>query len=80
LPRALLGRANAAVHVCTAGLVPIVALLAGLLAELTSIRTAVWVGVLIGLAAPLFLLPLRRVKLMPESHSSVMEIARAPNP
>jgi MFS family permease len=70
LPKALLGRANAAVHVCTAGLVPVVALLAGLLAELTSIRTAVWVGVLIGLVAPLFLLPLRRLKQMPESPSS----------
>ena len=76
LPRALLGRANAAVHVCTAGLVPIVALLAGLLAELTSIRTAVWVGVSIGLVAPLFLLPLRHVKTIPESPSST-EIARA---
>jgi MFS family permease len=70
LPRAMLGRANAAVHVCTAGLVPIVALLAGLLAELTSIRTAVWVGVSIGLVAPLLLLPLRHVKLMPEANSS----------
>ena len=78
LPRALLGRANAAVHVCTAGLVPIVALLAGVLAEVTSIRTAVWVGVSIGLVAPLFLLPLRRVVLMPESHSST-EIAQATN-
>ena len=78
LPRALLGRANAAVHVCTAGLVPIVALLAGLLAELTSIRTAVWVGVSIGLVAPLFLLPLRHVRAMPESASST-EIARASN-
>jgi MFS family permease len=70
LPRGLLGRANAAVHVCTAGLVPIVALVAGLLAELTSIRTAVWVGVSIGLIAPLFLLPLRHVKRMPEPNSS----------
>ncbi|HEY5944268.1 MAG TPA: MFS transporter [Kofleriaceae bacterium] len=76
LPKALLGRANAAVHVCTAGLVPVVALLAGLLAELTSIRTAVWAGVSIGLIAPLFLLPLRNVRLMPESHSST-EITRA---
>jgi len=79
LPRAILGRANAAVHVCTAGLVPIVALLAGLLAELTTIRTAVWVGVSIGLVAPLFLLPLRNVRRMPESASST-EIARASTP
>jgi MFS family permease len=76
LPKYLLGRANAAVHVCTAGLVPVTALLAGLLAELTSIRTAVWVGVSIGLIAPLFLLPLRRLRFMPESHSST-EIMRS---
>lgn len=76
LPKHMLGRANAAVHVCTAGLVPIVALLAGLLAEFTSIRTAVWVGVVIGLVAPLFLLPLRNLRWMPESHSST-EIAQA---
>jgi MFS family permease len=76
LPKHLLGRANAAVHVCTAGLVPLVALLAGLLAELTTIRTAVWVGVCIGLVAPLCLIPLRRVRGMPEPASST-EIARA---
>jgi hypothetical protein len=76
LPKEILGRANAAVHVCTAGLVPIAALLAGALAELTTIRTAVWVGVLIGLLAPIFLWPLRRVRLMPEPHSST-EMARA---
>lgn len=76
LPKHLLGRANAAVHVCTAGLVPVTALLAGLLAELTTIRTAVWVGVLVGLLAPLFLIPLRRLRRMPSSHSST-ETARA---
>jgi len=70
LPKHLLGRANAAVHVCTAGLVPVTALLAGVLAEVTSIRTAVWVGVTIGLLAPIFLIPLRRVRAMPESASS----------
>jgi hypothetical protein len=51
-------------------------LLAGLLAELLSIRDAVWIGVLIGLLAPLFLLPLRHVGAMPEAHSST-EIGRA---
>jgi MFS family permease len=70
LPRDLLGRANAAVHVCTASLVPITAIAAGVLAQLTSIRDAVWVGVLIGLAAPLFLLPLRKVTAMPEAQAS----------
>ena len=48
LPRHLLGRANAAIHVCTAGLVPITAVLAGALAQATTIRSAVWVGTAIG--------------------------------
>ena len=76
LPKELLGRANAAVHVCTAGLVPIAALAAGVLAQLTTIRTAVWIGVLVGLIAPIFLWPLRHLRVMPESYSST-QIARA---
>jgi MFS family permease len=76
LPKEMLGRANAAVHVTTAGLVPIVALVAGALAELTTVRTAVWIGTVIGLAAPIFLWPLRRVGAMPEPHSST-EMTRA---
>ena len=65
LPKHVLGRANAAVHVCTAGVLPIVAILAGMLARATTILTAVWVGTIIGLTAPLFLLPLRGVREMP---------------
>ena len=65
LPKHVLGRANAAFLVCTAGLLPITALAAGALAQLTSIELAVLVGVLIGAAAPLFLLPLRRLRDMP---------------
>jgi MFS family permease len=61
----MLGRANAAVHVCTAGLLPITALVAGAIAELTTIRFAVWVGVIVGMIAPVFLLPLRRLREMP---------------
>jgi MFS family permease len=75
LPKHMLGRANAAVHVVTAGLVPIAALVAGALAEIFSVRDAMWIGVLIGLIAPIFLLPLRRVGAMPEPHSST-EITR----
>jgi MFS family permease len=75
LPKHLLGRANAAVHVCTAGMLPVAALVAGALAELTTTRDAVWVGTLVGLAAPLFLVPLRDLGPMPESASST-EIAR----
>ena len=62
LPRHMLGRANAAIHVCTAGLVPIAALVAGAIAELAGIRTAVWVGVLVGFAAPALLWPLRKLQ------------------
>jgi Na+/melibiose symporter-like transporter len=65
LPRSLLGRANAAIHVCTSGVLPITAILAGTLASLVGIRTAVWIGLLIGLSAPIFLWPLRRLQTMP---------------
>jgi Na+/melibiose symporter-like transporter len=64
LPREVLGRANAVVHVFTAGVLPVTALAAGVLAQATTIRFAVWVGVIIGLAAPLFLLPLRRLRAL----------------
>lgn len=70
LPRAVLGRANAAVHIATAGPVPIFAIAAGIFAEATSIRTGIWVGMGLGLLVPLFLLPLRNLKLMPEPASS----------
>jgi MFS family permease len=70
LPKHVLGRANAAFMVCTAGLLPITALVAGGLAQLTSIRDAVLVGVLIGLAAPVFLWPLRRLREMPATPKS----------
>jgi MFS family permease len=65
LPKSLLGRANAAIHVCTTGVLPISALLAGGLAAVIGTRSAVWVGLVIGLGAPLFLLPLRHLKEIP---------------
>jgi MFS family permease len=67
LPRDLLGRANAAVHVCTTGVLPVTALLAGGLAEMIGIQAAVWVGLSIGLLAPVFLWRLRTLKDMPTS-------------
>lgn len=70
LPRETLGRANAAIHICTSGLLPIGALIAGVLAEIVGTRNAVWIGVIIGLVAPLFLLPLRHLKEMPLSASA----------
>lgn len=69
LPREVLGRANAAIHVCTASLLPISALLAGILAEAIGTREAVWVGVSIGILPPLLLLPLWRLRDMPSGHA-----------
>ena len=65
LPKDVLGRANAAIHVCTASLLPISALAAGFLAEAIGTREAVWVGVLIGVLPPLLLLPLWGLRKLP---------------
>ena len=65
LPREVLGRANAAIHVATTGMLVISALIAGGLASLIGIRAAVWTGMLIGLTAPLLLWPVRRLRDMP---------------
>jgi MFS family permease len=65
LPRDVLGRANAAIHVATTGVLVIASLIAGGLASLIGIRAAVWTGMLIGLTSPLWLWPVRRVRDMP---------------
>ena len=62
LPKELLGRANAAILACTAGVMPGTALVAGWLAQAIGTRDAVWIGVSIGLVGPLFLLPLRDLR------------------
>jgi MFS family permease len=69
LPRETLGRANAAIHVVTSGLLPVAAVIAGVIAEVAGTRFAIWVGVLVGLVAPLFLWPLRGLREMPPSAS-----------
>ncbi len=69
LPKEVLGRANAAIHVCTASLLPISALLAGFLAEAIGTRAAVWVGVSIGFLPPLLLLPLWKLREIPKGHA-----------
>ena len=65
LAKELLGRANAAVLVCTTGVLPVIALVAGGLAALVGSRTAVWIGFSIGLVAPVFVWRLRHLKDMP---------------
>jgi hypothetical protein len=77
LPREVLGRANAAIHVCTSGLLPIAAVMAGLLAELLGTRTAVWIGVMVGLISPVLLLPLRHLREMPASAASSSDLPTA---
>jgi len=74
LPRTVLGRANAAFHICMSGPYPIVIIAAGALAEATTIRTAVWVGMLVGLVVPLLLLSLRSLQKMPEPASSSTDL------
>lgn len=69
LPRETLGRANAAIHVVTSGMLPVSAVIAGVIAEVAGTLFAVWVGVLVGLVAPLLLWPLRGLREMPPSAS-----------
>ncbi|HSR99123.1 MAG TPA: MFS transporter [Kofleriaceae bacterium] len=76
LPKTVLGRANAAVHVCTSGVLPITAILAGTLATLVGIRTAVWIGLLIGLTAPIFLWRLRHLQTMPTGEVAASDAAK----
>lgn len=64
LPESELGRANAAIHVCTQSIVPLAALAAGALAAMTSIRFAISVGMAIALLAPLSMWPLRTLKAL----------------
>jgi len=65
LPDRVLGRANAAIHTCTTGLLAISAVIAGQIGDSIGLRDGVWVGVLVGLLAPLALLPLLKLKEMP---------------
>lgn len=58
LPLEVLGRANAFFQVAETALVPLGALAAGGLASFIGVRSAVWVGVVGGMTAPLFLLSL----------------------
>lgn len=76
LPRETLGRANAAIHVVTSGMLPIAAVIAGVIAEVAGTRFAIWVGVLVGLVAPLLLWPLRRLREMPPSASGEIPVTR----
>jgi MFS family permease len=70
LPKHVLGRANAAVLVLTTGALLVATIAAGTLAQLTSIRLAMWVGVFIGITVPFFVWPLRHVRDIPQPDAS----------
>jgi MFS family permease len=55
LPQETLGRANATFHVATGLLVPFGAIIAGLIAEATDVRTALWLSAIGGMINPLIL-------------------------
>jgi MFS family permease len=65
LPKATLGRVNAAVHVASGSMLAVGALAGGVIGQLAGTRVAVWVGVLIGLLVPVLLLPLAKLRAMP---------------
>jgi len=69
LPKHHLGRANAAIHLCTSGVFPVAALVAGAIAATAGTYTAVWVGIVIGFIAPVFLWPLRNLRELPSSNA-----------
>lgn len=75
LPRETLGRANAAIHVVTSGMLPVAAIIAGVIAEVAGTRFAVWVGVLVGMIAPALLWPLRHLREMPPSASGEIPVS-----
>ena len=72
LPISLLGRVNATLHVLGGGRLLAGLLVAGPIATALGVRTAVWIGVSIGLIAPLFLLisPIRTLHRMPREAGS----------
>lgn len=55
LPQETLGRANATFHVATGLLVPAGALIAGVIAQATDVRTALWLSAIGGMINPLIL-------------------------
>jgi MFS family permease len=77
LPREVLGRANAAIYVSTTGVLVVASVLAGGLASLIGIRPAVWIGLSIGLIAPIFLWPLRHLREMPAGNLGPSDPAMA---
>lgn len=66
LPAAVLGRVGATFKAVSGGLAVVGALGGGLLGEALGVRGAIWIAVAGFAVAPLFGLPLRRQREMPE--------------
>lgn len=69
LPLHVLARANAVFTAVGGLLLPLGALMAGVVGEVLGVRNALWVGVGGGLLAPLLLFPLRDLQRMPPDRS-----------
>ena len=76
LPQATLGRANATFHVATGLLVPLGAIIAGLIAEATDARTALWLSAIGGMVNPFILRfsAVRKLRRIPDPESCAKEI------
>jgi MFS family permease len=65
LPQEILGRASAAVHVCTISMMPLGAIVFGPLASAIGTREALWIGLGLGAGAPIALATLWRLRTLP---------------
>lgn len=69
LPLPVLGRANALFQTVSSALLPLGALVAGVIGEWLGVRTALWIGVSAGIATPLWLWPIRAFRYTKTSES-----------
>ena len=65
LPQEILGRASAALHVCTISMMPMGAIVFGPLASAIGTREALWIGLGLGLGSPIALATLWRLRTLP---------------
>ena len=67
LPVEVLGRANAAIHACSGGLLLVSSIVAGIIGDAGGAQAALVAAAIIGLAAPLALVPLRHLRTVPRA-------------
>jgi len=76
-PERLLGRMNATMRFLVWGTMPLGAFIGGVLGEVFSVRTALWVGAVGGCLAflPVFLSPLRTMRQLPTHEEPSSQVA-----